>query len=89
MEEVFTVVNRLGLHARPSARLVQTANRFQAEVFLRHGDHEVNGKSIMGVLMLAAGQGSRIRVRVEGEDAKEAMEAIRALFARGFDEEEG
>lgn len=89
MEEVFTVINRLGLHARPSARLVQTANRFRAEVTLRHGEHEVNGKSIMGVLLLAAGPGSQVVVRAEGEDEAEALAAIGSLFRSGFGEDQG
>ncbi len=81
-----SIPNRLGLHARPAAEFVKLAGRFEAEVYLRKGDLEVNGKSIMGVLMLAAEQGSELRIRSEGVDAQEAVEALADLIKRGFDE---
>jgi len=82
----FTIVNALGLHARAAAQLVKLANRFQSEVFLVKDGQEVNGKSIMGVLMLAATQGSTIAVRAEGADAEPALKAIGDLVQAGFGE---
>lgn len=83
----FKIVNRLGLHARAAAQLVQTANRFKSEVTIEKEGTEVNGKSIMGLLMLAAPQGVTVRVRVDGDDAAEAMEAIGNLINDGFGED--
>lgn len=83
----FTIKNRLGLHARASARLVQTANRFRSEVFITKEGEEVNGKSIMGILMLAAPIGSKIEVRVNGEDAEAAFSAISQLIEDKFGED--
>jgi len=83
----FKIVNRLGLHARAAAQLVQTANRFRADVTIEKDGNEVNGKSIMGLLMLAAPQGSRITVTVSGEDAAEAMKVIGTLINDGFGED--
>lgn len=83
----FTIKNRLGLHARAAAQLVQTANRFRAEVTVEKDGLEVNGKSIMGILMLAAPQGSRISVAVAGEDAEQAITAIGQLIDDGFGED--
>ncbi len=82
----FTIVNRLGLHARAAAQLVQTASRFDSEVVIVKDGEEVNGKSIMGILMLAAAQGSKILVRVIGDDAVQALEAIGKLIEDGFGE---
>ena len=82
----FTLINRLGLHARASAQLVQTANRFKADVTVAKDGEEVNGKSIMGLLMLAAPVGSRLRITISGDDAAEAMQAIGALINDGFGE---
>ncbi len=82
----FVLINRLGLHARAAAQLVQTANRFKADVTVAKDGEEVNGKSIMGLLMLAAPVGSQLRVTVSGEDAAEAMQAIRILINDGFGE---
>ncbi len=81
-----TVVNRLGLHARPSAELTQLATRFAADVFLSKGSRRVNGKSIMGVMMLAAAQGSVIVVETDGKDEDQALEALVALISSGFGE---
>jgi phosphocarrier protein HPr len=81
-----TVVNRLGLHARPSAALTQTATRFKSEVWLTKGARRVNGKSIMGVMMLAAACGATLTVEVDGPDEDEALAALTALLASGFGE---
>lgn len=83
----FKIVNRLGLHARAAAQLVQTANRFASDVMIEKDGNEVNGKSIMGLLMLAAPQGSRITVTVSGKDAAEAMRMIGTLINDGFGED--
>ncbi|MGC4001277.1 MAG: HPr family phosphocarrier protein [Anaeromyxobacter sp.] len=82
----FTIVNALGLHARAAAQLVQTANRFKAEVHVEKEGQEVNGKSIMGVLTLAAAKGSQVAVTVEGDDADAAMTALAKLIEAGFGE---
>ncbi len=81
------IVNKLGLHARPAAMLVTEAAKFQSEVFFIKDDIRVNGKSIMGVMMLAAEQGSTLTVEVDGPDEKEAMEAIVEVIKSGFGEE--
>lgn len=83
----FKIVNRLGLHARAAAQLVQTANRFLSDVTIEKDGNEVNGKSIMGLLMLAAPQGSTITISVSGEDAEEAMKVIGTLINDGFGED--
>jgi phosphocarrier protein len=83
----FKIVNRLGLHARAAAQLVQTANRFLSDVTIEKDGNDVNGKSIMGLLMLAAPQGSIISVTVSGEDAEEAMKVIGTLIDDGFGED--
>jgi phosphocarrier protein HPr len=82
-----TIVNKYGLHARPAAEFVKLANRFRAEVFIRKDDVEVSGKSIMGVMMLAAECGSTVRIRAAGDDAGEAVEALSALVRNRFNEE--
>ena len=87
VEQLFEIRNRLGLHARAAAKLVHLSNRFAAEIRLVKDEVEVNGKSIMGVLMLAAPRNSRIVVRAEGPDAAEAVEAIGTLIAGKFGEE--
>ena len=87
LESEFEIVNRLGLHARAAAQLVQTANRFMSDVTIQKEGEEVNGKSIMGLLMLAAPQGSTIRVAISGEDAEEAMQVIGNLINDGFGED--
>ena len=83
----FTIVNRLGLHARAAAQLVQTANNFNSDVALVKDDIEVNGKSIMGILLLAAPKGTQLTVTVEGEDEEQAMRVIVALIEDGFGED--
>ena len=83
----FTIVNRLGLHARAAAQLVQTANRFRCDITVAKDDEEVNGKSIMGILMLAAPKGSQVVVTTDGEDEQQAMEAVGQLIKNGFGED--
>ncbi|SHI77844.1 phosphocarrier protein [Malonomonas rubra DSM 5091] len=83
----FIIVNRLGLHARAAAQLVQTANQFSSEVTLQKEDVEVNGKSIMGILLLAAPKGTEISVVVEGADEERAMTLIADLIEDGFGED--
>ena len=85
--EIITIKNRLGLHARPAALLVQTASKFTAKIELETDELKVNGKSIMGVMMLAAGFGSKLTVFATGEDAREAVDTIRTLIDSKFDEE--
>lgn len=80
------IVNKLGIHARPAAEIVKTAARFQSEITIVRDDLEVNGKSIMGVMMLAAECGSMILVRAEGDDADAALDALGAVVADGFGE---
>ncbi|OIO54114.1 MAG: HPr family phosphocarrier protein [Alphaproteobacteria bacterium CG_4_10_14_0_2_um_filter_63_37] len=87
-EATLHIVNRLGLHARASARFVQEASRFKSQVFLKKGDIEINAKSILGVMMLAAGPGSELTLRVEGEDEEQTVEALAALVANRFGEEQ-
>ncbi|MBI4249495.1 MAG: phosphocarrier protein HPr [Elusimicrobia bacterium RIFCSPLOWO2_12_FULL_59_9] len=87
IKEEFAVTNRLGLHARPAALLVQTASKFKAKIDIRKEEQVVNGKSVMGLLMLAAENGSRLVISCDGEDEKEAMNSIRSLFANKFEED--
>ena len=81
------ILNKLGLHARPAALFVKTSNRFESEIMVEKDGEQVNGKSIMGLMMLAAGFGSKIRIIATGSDAKEAIAEIEKLIARKFDEE--
>ena len=85
--DAFTIPNKYGLHARPAAEFVKLANRFASDIRVRKEEVEVSGKSIMGVMMLAAECGSTITVTAAGDDAEAAIEAIRALVASGFGEE--
>lgn len=80
------IVNSLGLHARPAAEFVKVANRFKAEIGVRKDTLEVNGKSIMGMMMLAAECGSEVSIRAEGDDADEAIATLSALVRAGFGE---
>ena len=82
------IVNRLGMHARPAAHFVRLASRFAAEIYVSRDGVEVNGKSIMGVMMLAAEEGASIEIRAQGEDAERAIEELVTLVERGFDEDE-
>jgi len=83
----FTILNKLGIHARPAAQFVKTANRFKADVFVEKDGEEVDGKSIMGLMMLAAGHGSVISISADGVDADAALEALGDLIQRKFEEE--
>ncbi|OPZ10692.1 MAG: Phosphocarrier protein HPr [Alphaproteobacteria bacterium ADurb.BinA280] len=86
LERNVTVINRLGLHARASSKLVQLLSSYRAQAFLAARGREVNAKSIMGVMLLAAAQGSTLTLRIDGEDELAAMDAAVALFERYFDE---
>jgi len=86
-EKELTIMNRLGLHARPSAMFVKTASRFRAEIWVEKDGERVNGKSIMGLMMLAAGQGSKLLISCEGADADKALAEIEAVILRKFDED--
>lgn len=81
------IVNELGLHARPAAMFVKLANEFISDITVEKGSETVNGKSIMGIMMLAAGKGSKIKVTAEGPDAQEAIEAVEKLILSKFGEE--
>lgn len=86
VEAVVEIVNQLGLHARAAARFVETANRFAAEVTVTNDDESVSGKSILGLMMLAAGQGTQLTVRAVGVDADAAIDALALLIAARFHE---
>ena len=86
-EGEFTIINELGMHARAATRFVQVANRFRADIDVEKDGQTVNGKSIMGVLMLVASQGTRIKVRARGEDARAALQALAELIHNKFGEE--
>lgn len=85
-EKMLVVKNKMGIHARPAAMIVRAANKFQSEVFFQKDDELVNGKSIMGLMMLAAGSASKIKVIANGDDAEELIREMEALFDRKFDE---
>jgi len=87
VEREVEIVNRLGLHARAAAKLVHAAGGFQSRVTVIRDGEEVDGKSILGILLMAAGQGSRITLRCEGGDEEEALRAVTALIADRFGEE--
>jgi phosphocarrier protein HPr len=80
------VQNKLGIHARPAAMIVRITNKFKSEVFVEKDEEQVNGKSIMGLMMLAAGKGSKVKFLATGEDAPQMLAELEALFARKFDE---
>lgn len=86
IEQEVTIKNRAGLHTRPAAALVKTAAKFQSEFYIIKDGFEINGKSIIGVMTLAAEQGSILRLRFEGEDEEAAAKEVIGLFERGFDE---
>jgi phosphocarrier protein len=87
MTKDFLVSNKLGIHARPAAMFVKTANRYTCEIFVEKDGEKVNGKSIMGLMMLAAGPGSRLTVHAQGHDAPQALAELETLVNRKFDEE--
>src|SRR5438067_13784058 len=87
-ERSLEIKNKLGLHARAAAKLVHTAARFRSDIKIRKGDEEVDGKSILGILLLAAGRGTIITIKANGEDEAEAVDAIEKLIDAKFDEVE-
>ena len=80
------VSNKLGVHARPAALFVKVANRFSCDIFVEKDGETVNGKSIMGLMMLAAGPGSKLTISAEGQDASQALDELETLFKQKFDE---
>lgn len=86
LEQEVTIKNRLGLHARPAALFVQMANKFKSDISVIKDKEEVNGKSIMGIMMLAAGQGTVLKIRADGPDAEAALQAIVSLVQTNFGE---
>lgn len=82
----FTITNKLGIHARPAAQFVKTANQFDADITVEKDGEEIDGKSIMGLMMLAAGHGSTLLITTEGPDAEDSLKAIGDLIARNFEE---
>jgi len=86
LEKELLVQNKMGIHARPAAMIVRITNRFKAEVFVEKDEEQVNGKSIMGLMMLAAGRGSKVKFLATGDDAPQMLAELDALFARKFDE---
>ncbi len=87
VKKELTVVNKLGVHARPAAMFVKIANRFECDIFVEKDGETVNGKSIMGLMMLAAGPGSKLHVRANGHDASAAVDELESLLKRKFDED--
>ena len=87
IEKDVTIVNRLGLHARPAEMFVRISSRYRAEVWVSKEGEEVNGKSIMGLMMLAAGQGSKLHIRCEGPDADKAIKELEELIKARFNED--
>ena len=87
-ERNIEIKNKLGLHARAAAKLVHTSARFKSDIKIRKGDEEVDGKSILGILLLAAGRGTVITIKANGDDEAEAVQAIEALIDAKFDEVE-
>ena len=86
MTRDFMVSNKLGIHARPAAMFVKTANRFTCDIFVEKDGEKVNGKSIMGLMMLAAGPGSKLTVSAHGHDASQALTELEKIFKQKFDE---
>lgn len=87
-QKTLPIINKLGLHARAAAKLVTTASRFSSNITVAHNGQTVNGKSIMGIMMLAAAKGSEINITVDGEDEDEALQAIWELVENRFGEEQ-
>lgn len=86
IERNLVVQNQMGIHARPAAMIVRAANKYQSDMYFEKDDEQVNGKSIMGLMMLAAGKGSIIKAIASGDDAAQALDALEQLFASKFDE---
>ena len=87
MEKEFTIANKLGMHARPAALFVHQAARFKSSILVSKDGLEINGKSVMGLMLLAAECGAKLKVKAQGPDEKEALDALGELFKRKFDEE--
>src|SRR3954454_21079496 len=87
LEKEITIINRLGLHARPAAMFVRIASRYRSEVWVAKEGERINGKSIMGLMMLAAGQGSTLTIECEGPDTDKVMEELEQLIQNKFSEE--
>lgn len=87
IEREVTVRNRAGIHTRPASMIVKTASNFEADIFLRRDNYEINGKSVIGVMTLAAEQGATLTLVVDGDDEEDAVEALVSLFEDGFGEE--
>ena len=87
IEKEVTIVNRLGMHARPAAMFVRIASRYRAEIWVEKEGEKINGKSIMGLMMLAAGQGSKLKICCEGSDADKAIAELEELIAAKFNED--
>ncbi len=87
IEKDIEVMNSLGLHARPASMLVKLTTRFKSEIYVQKDSDRVNGKSIMGIITLAAGKGAKLRFTIEGADAQDAMKQIQELFESKFGEE--
>jgi phosphocarrier protein len=87
IEQEVTVRNRAGIHTRPASMIVRTASQFDADVYIQKDDYEINGKSVIGVMTLAAEQGATLTLIFDGEDESEAADAIVELFEDGFGEE--
>ena len=86
-EKLITISNRAGIHARPAAVLVQAAKDYKSSIYFEKGNDQINAKSIMGILTLAAAYGTELKIVAEGEDEKEAVETIAHLFETKFEEE--
>eukprot|EP01034_Spumella_vulgaris_P013540 gene13540-17284_t len=86
LSKELVVQNKMGIHARPAAMIVRITNKFKAEVFVEKDEEQVNGKSIMGLMMLAACKGSKVKFLATGEDAPQMLAELEALFAKKFDE---
>ncbi|MDR0953058.1 MAG: HPr family phosphocarrier protein [Elusimicrobiota bacterium] len=87
IKEEIEIKNRLGIHARPAAMLAQEAGKYQSDIFIAKEGMEVNAKSIMGIMMIAAEQGSRVQLTVQGADEQEAMASLKDVFNKIFEEE--
>ena len=87
VQKEITILNKLGLHARPAAMFVRAANKHRAEIWVEKDGEQVNGKSIMGLMMLAAGQGTKLILSAEGVDAEKAIQELELLVEKRFDEE--
>ena len=87
LEKEMTIINRLGLHARPAAMFVRVASKHRCDIWVAKEGEEISGKSIMGLMMLAAGQGSKLRIRAEGPDAAQALREIEQLIQSRFNED--